>query len=220
MTKIESKNDKQNDEVRVSTPTTNKSSQDTPRTADSSLKPLTATTNVNTGEYFPCLRAMCEHDEGWHLAESFVPLPNQQSMDPYAAYLARVMTIVKSGSMASETRIFFNDTGLKLIAEIQNKAVNGDKKDLADSYLALRTFFTSEVEARRCYSLVPANKGLSDRLELEFCELKNGKRMWLCPNHVQQTNATVVRGDSSRGSTLGQNGSIYAKMLEIIQQEI
>lgn len=212
-----------------------KSPQSTPRTTnDSSSKqqqqrPQSGKGATNAAEYVTCVRPMCEHDEGWHLAESFVPLPNGQQHidDTYAAYLARVMTIVKTGSIASETHIFFSDAGRKLIAEIDAKAsaaaANGDgsielRDNLAESYTALRTFFTNEADEQRIYSLASAHKGTC-QLELEFCELKNGKRVWLCPSHVAKTNATVVRGDSSSGSGLGQLSSIYAKMLEFIQQD-
>lgn len=204
-----------------------KTTQNTPRDAGvSGFKPTTP-----TSEYFTCVRAMCEHDEGWHLAESFVPLTQSSSIDPYAAYLARVMNIIKTGSVASETRIFFNDAGRKLIAEIENKAVvgnssndgDGERKDMGESYVALRSFFTSEADVERAYSLVSARKG-SSQLELELCELKNGKRLWLCPAHVQKTNATVIRGGDSSGGAHGgassQNSSIYAKMLEFIQQDL
>lgn len=217
----------------IASSSSSKTAQNTPRggTQDAVASGFKSTTTTTpSSEYFTCVRAMCEHDEGWHLAESFVPLTQSSSCDPYAAYLARVMNIIKTGSVASETRIFFNDAGRKLIAEIENKAVavgsndgGGERKDMGESYVALRSFFASEADIERAYSLVSARKG-SSQLELELCELKNGKRLWLCPAHVQKTNATVIRGGDSSGGAHGgassQNSSIYAKMLEFIQQDL
>lgn len=172
---------------------------------------------------------MCEHDEGWHLADSVAPLSAATSLrqstleSSYSAYLARVMSIVKSGSLASEMKIMFSESGRNLLAEIEKRAVaqsqtaSETNNELAESYLAVRGFFAAELEANRVFSLVANPKELN-RPELEMCELRNGKTVWLCPKHVEKTNATVIR-DSARAVNATQNNTVYNKMLEFIALE-
>lgn len=193
-----------------------KQKQATPRPVETETR--------SSDEYVACIRPICEHDEGWHVAESFTALPSK-SVDPYAAYLARVMTIVKTGSMANEMRIFFSEQGRRLLGEIENKAISeeAERRDMTDSYTSLRAFFASELESKRVFSIAATDSSQSlidlNRLELDLCELKNGKLLWLCPRHVEKTNATVIQHVPRGGVNLAQNSSIYNKMLEFIHQE-
>lgn len=190
---------------------------------------------IKKAEYVTCIRAMCEHDEGWHMAESFVAFPKEANdlsslqLDTYAAYLARVMSIIKSGNTASEMRIFFSDEGRKTIDEIERRA-SAEKKDMDESYVALRKFFADEIVNKCVFPLAataaPAASGALaaenkdiNGLELELCELKNGKTAWLCPTHMKKTNATVIRNSSTRATLTQANNSIYNKMLKFIKND-
>lgn len=155
---------------------------------------------------------MCEYEEGWHLAECFLPITE---LSIYSAYLARVMNIIKNGNQSSELKIFFSDEGNKLMGEIDSKAVN-EKIELVESYTSLRAFFISQLEKKQVFSLIANTKDFN-KMDLELCEMKNGKVLWLCQKHIEKTNATVIK--DTRGTNVINNDLSQNKMLEFIQLE-
>lgn len=174
-------------------------------------KTVTKSESTKTDEpkYVKCLRPMCEHEEGWHLGESFVVL---DELANYASYLARVMNIIKSGNQSSELVVFYIDEGTKLLKEIEQKAVTG-KVDLADSYTSLRAFFVDKCQ-HDLHTLNQTAENLN-KLDLELCELKNGKELWLCDKHFKETNAMVV--SFSKNVTIVQNDTSENKMIKEIE---
>ena len=152
-----------------------------------------------SNDQLACIRVMCEHENEWHLSNTLAILPEPIATE-YSAYLARIMRILKSGSLANDMQIFACEAGAKLLADIEAKAVidsgDGDAK-LAASYTALRKFYIESYEAGK----VACAWGRVDD-DLSRCEMKNGKILWLCKRHVAETNARVLNNDNKANQHL------------------
>ena len=130
-------------------------------------------------ELYPCLRLLCEHEEGWHL-DQFYSIISELNPD-YCSYLARIMSVIKYGNLATEVQIFQSQEGLNLIKEIESKALTDeDADDIMESYMLVRQDLIDESTE---------NKVLHG---LKLCELKNGKVLWLCEKHIEETGACVL----------------------------
>lgn len=189
------------------------------------MKDTPAGKDLTEVEYVTCIRPMCEHDEGWHAADSFVRFElTKQAMDTYAPYLARVMSIIKSGgNLASEMRIFFSERGRDLVEAIEGAAAGAqsspsERPDMSEAYVALRRLVADEIDNKRVYSLTSLNE--LNRIELDWCELHSGKLVWLCPNHTSKTNATVIRDPATSTNLVQNTTSGYNKMIEFIKQDV
>lgn len=202
--------------------------------ADTGRKTETPTEAPIQVEYLKCLRPMCEFEEGWHLCDSFVLLPELNSL--YCIYLARIMNIIRNGNLSNELQIFSANQGIKLIEDIESKATasntEDDTNDINESYASLRKFFITECENKNLKSLHTILKFSKDNtnnknraeqssvsIGLERCELKNGKVLWLCKKHLEQSNARVLTDSKTQNTNalagFDQNKN---KMLDLIEE--
>lgn len=146
-------------------------------------------------EILTCVRVLCEHEEGWHPSESLIILP--EIIPEYCAYLARIMKIIKTGNLASDLPIFLTSNGEKLISDIENKALSENQK-ISESYISLRNFFINKCENK--HAIVSVDIDDDKDTDLQRCELKNGKILWLCNKHIAETNARILN-DANKIST-------------------
>jgi hypothetical protein len=145
----------------------------------------------------PCLRLMCENEEGWHPVSTFFGHTNTNLLtgsSSFNSYLLRIMNILKYGNLTNELTIFLSKQGTQIINEIENKPC---EYDLIESYGLLRKILINDFETGNIWSmnnleLNNNNQDVYDRIGLERCELKNGKILWLCKNHVSKTQANVL----------------------------
>ena len=143
---------------------------------------------------------MCEYEEGWHMAESHIKLADMNIN--FCAYLTRVMSLIKNGSLSTTLQIFLCEQGQKLLDEIEKNA-NSSNIEIRESYMALRKHFVNEH---------------TKSTDLNRCELKNGKTMWLCEKHATLTNAKIITDDLK---TIVTNNSdrLQTKLLENIHSQ-
>lgn len=140
-------------------------------------------------DLFTCIRPLCEHEEGWHLSKSFLILPD---LNPnYGPYLTRIMNIIKNGSLSNELQIFLTDHGDKLLRDLDKKSIN-ENSDISDSYLSLRRYFIEEFEKGHVFLTDEILSDNGPQIDLKRCELKNGKKLWLCKEHSLATNAKIL----------------------------
>lgn len=174
--------------------------------------------NTTTSKMVPCVRILCEHEESWHLSETFVLLTEMSSI--FSPYLARIMTIIKSGSGSSELMVFLSDKGRGLLEELEFSAKN-ETIDLAESYTSLRNYVISEIEKDNFYLINNKPKTKGYELDLLNCELKNGKIVWLCKNHTEKLNAKVISDQkASAGHQFDQTKNKMLQDIETINIEI
>ena len=180
-------------------------------TALTSIKPKSFAAKqqeTNEKEFSMCLRPMCEHEEGWHFPANEYLLITE--LNPhFCPYLARIMNIIKNGNLVNQMQIFLTEYGHKLISDIESKA---RKIDLSESYIELRKHFIFEYENSKTFTPNKENK-----TELKLCELKNGNISWLCPDHIDSTNARQIP-HSNIASPLNTDQNI--KLLNYIEQII
>jgi hypothetical protein len=179
---------------------------DSNRPSSSSKHPKLVKQPTIENEFSLCLRPMCEYDEGWHLCDTYLVLNDLNSR--FCSYLARIMNIIKNGNLANQLQIFLTEQGHKLISDIESKSA---QIELSESYLELRRYFISEYENLKVYT---PNEEKS--IDLKLCELKNGKISWLCPHHIETTNARKVPLSASNTSYNADDETI--KILKDIDQ--
>lgn len=136
-----------------------------------------------------CLRPMCEHDECWHFSEVLVLYPKILSAD--CVYLLRLMTILKNGNYSNQFGVLFTEQGKKIFDEIKEKAAE-DSTDICDSYNNFRNYFIKKYEEEDFYSLESDSDLNNNFFALNKCELKNGKILWLCPDHSKKSGGKVI----------------------------
>ena len=157
----------------------------------------------NTVELVPCLKPMCEYEEGWHLSETFTVLPELNTS--FCLYLARIMSLLKNGSVSTTMQVFLCEQGKKLLDDIEKVNSNSTSADIKESYISVRKHFVNEREEKNL------------KLDLKRCELKNGKIMWLCKEHAQITNSKIIN-DSLATIVSNKSEQSQIKFLEDIQQ--
>jgi hypothetical protein len=137
-----------------------------------------------------CVRPMCEHEEGWHCLDILVTMP--ETTRPLGAYLARIMNILKNGGETNQMRIFRVEQGQRSMNEAQTQATQTGNPSLEEAYQVLREIFINKFEKQEAFRVSGGEAVASSEelnLDLKRCELKNGKVLWLCEKHLQQTNA-------------------------------
>ena len=146
----------------------------------------------------PCLKLMCEYEEGWHPVSAFFghTQTNLLTTNSYYGYLSRIMNILKYGNnLTNELSVFMSKQGIQIINEIETKPC---ECDLLESYIGLRKILINDFDSGNVCAMTNNNLNDNDnnhvyiRTGLERCELKNGKILWLCKNHVMQTQASVI----------------------------
>ena len=166
--------------------------------AASRARPQTArrVDTISSSEYVPCIRAMCEFQEGWHPSSSFISITSNSSNETgsssllasFASYLTRVMSIVKNGPSSSELQVLLSAQGRRILGDLETKS-SVDHKDIVDSYVALVKHVLGkheqEQEQQQQDKLQHGdNFEGSSKMGLIRCELKSGKTMWLCKKHI------------------------------------
>ncbi|CAF0816500.1 unnamed protein product [Brachionus calyciflorus] len=144
-------------------------------------------------ELYTCIRPLCEHEEGWHLSNLVLVLP--ELLPEYCGYLLRIMNIIKNGPLSNDLQIFLLDSGHRLLADIEKKS--SLSLNIGESYLQLRKFYIEEYESKNVVLL----DGKDIKHDLNKCELKNGKILWLCKNHVESTNAKLIDDNTTNESS-------------------
>jgi hypothetical protein len=139
-------------------------------------------------ELVECVRTMCEHDEGWHVSETFFTLETNEAKTSLSSYFARIMSIIKNSPLRNELLIFQKEAGKNFLAEMESKAKMRDN-DLASSYKLLREMYINEYQSGKISNVTQSadNYEVND-MDLKRCELKNGKILWLCEKHIKETN--------------------------------
>lgn len=146
--------------------------------------------NNLSSKLIPCIRPMCEHEESWHFSDCIVILP--ELLSSYCPFLVRIISILRNGSSSNELGVFLTEQGNKLFNDMEEKSL-GESLDIADSYNNFREFFINEFENDRYFSLSwLSGNSTTKALGLENCELRNGKILWLCKNHIEQTDAEIL----------------------------
>lgn len=174
--------------------------------------PETSTREVKE-EFVPCIRVMCEHENEWHPSNLLLVLLEPVSTE-YASYLARVMRIVKNGNLAGEIQVLITESGAKLMADLEAKAIaesSGGESKLEESYAALRKFYYDCHENKQ----VLCESG-DVNVELKRCELKNGRVVWLCEKHILETNARVL--NDANKTTAKAEVDLNSEMIHDIDQ--
>ncbi len=164
-----------------------------------------------------CLRPMCEHEEGWHLSENYVLFTELTSKS--GPYLARMMNILKNGSLANQLLVFQTEQGQKLMSDFEQSQGN---VSLDESYRELRTTYIKKYE-NRTKVVNESGEVLEDsgKLDLKRCEMKNGKIMWLCKQHISATYAREL-ADSQVSHSTGDSeiNKKFLNDLETIQVDL
>jgi len=166
-------------------------------------------------ELQPCIRALCEAEDGWHLSSTFVCL--KEVKPQLCPYLARVMNILKSGNISNQLNVFSTEQGSQLIKDIENKSAANDV-DVSESFIQLRQLFIDEFESGNALSFEMFKGGQAKKMSLERCEMKNHKILWLCKAHVDLLGPKVLNeSDKDTSDTaLNQANNMILKELESI----
>jgi hypothetical protein len=148
--------------------------------------------NQNETKNAACLKTMCEYEEGWHPSGTMINFDVFESN--YFAYLTRIMNILKFGNLSTELKIFLTSQGTNVLNDIDSylsnnentskKTLNSDQ-ELTESYISVRDYFIAQLES---------NKSIN--IGLQRCELRNGKILWLCQEHIKKCSARVLMEDS------------------------
>lgn len=170
-------------------------------------------------ELVPCIRVMCEAEDGWHLSSSFI-LVSEFTVQ-FATYFSRIMNILKNGSVSNQMNIFCTDQGSILLGEINSKASKNDK-DVPEGYLSIRSSFIDELNADKLFSLDDFQASGEDlsKLSLERCELKNHKILWLCKKHIEKLQVKVLNENAASSDISNENNAKILDELELINSEL
>ncbi len=169
-----------------------------------------------------CIRPMCEFDEGWHVTESYLPLENKTLIGSYSAYLARLINILKNGNQASHQLIFSTSDGQKLVQQIESRVKVVDEgstehDSIFSSYEELRRKFATDYMNNKLCSTNESINGLHN--SLKRCELKSGKTLWLCAEHMRVTNARALAYDDSKANLADEFDRLTLNMLEFLRSK-
>ena len=138
------------------------------------------------------------------------------SIARFAPYLYRIMNILKSGGgeTTSELGIFATQRGQQLLGQLEAgeqsssssssslSSLTVDETHIAESYVALRAHFIDKW------------RGGGD-MDVERCELKSGKRLFLCKKHVESTHARLVSNEQAARS--GAETSAEATIIKMLE---
>lgn len=177
----------------------------------------------------PCIRVLCEHEEGWHLAPSCILIDDIKKS--YMSYLGRLVKILNDDILASELTLFSCESGKMLMSDLSD----GGPAEFEDSYKSLKEDYIREVEENRVIILEalnsnePINSSFQsktsgsnvdlreskklNRIGLRRCELKTGRILWLCSNHIDKMSARILNDDFD-SQQVEQDDQYRTKMLE------
>ncbi|XP_055863720.1 uncharacterized protein LOC106053574 [Biomphalaria glabrata] len=129
-----------------------------------------------------CAQLLCEHEEGWHLSGSALPLDDGfgRTIDQYIPYLARMTLIAKYSKKIVLNCLTTRNGQMYLKWLEENPSVNAD---FQSSYVSLRQVI---------YNADPKYQ----MAKLERCLMPSGKYTWLCETHRRAARVTVVPRES------------------------
>jgi len=175
----------------ITSPTPSASGRDS-RSSINRIKSAKTTRSSKSNElkHNVCLKTMCEYEEGWHPTGMAISFDIFESN--YFAYLTRIMNILKFGNLSTELKIFLTSQGNNVLNDIDsfllnNENMSGEKESLnndqqlTESYISIRSYFISQLESNQ-----------SIYVDLQRCELKNGKILWLCQKHIDKCSARIL----------------------------
>jgi hypothetical protein len=171
---------------------------------------------VKINKYKTCLRPMCEYDEGWHVVNTYVPF-NSLPSEAYL-YLFKIMNIVKNGSYSNQLPVFLTKEGDNLMKEIAEKCDQVKAIEMQTSFSKIAEFIErNEILSSKTVDISNNNKNNTISNSKDFgikqCELKNGKRLWLCNEHIEFTEARLINEEKT---TKDDNVNDEIKMLDFI----
>ncbi len=150
-----------------------------------------------------CLKTLCEYEEGWHVNIQS-PLLIENVEFSYYAYLARIMNILKYGNLSTELKIFLTKNNiLNDIEEYMKDKINENNNS------------NIELEFNQSYMALRYNYAISQSLnigDIQRCELKSGKILWLCQNHIEECDARVLK-DSSVETNFNENINLKSTII-------
>ena len=124
------------------------------------------------------------------------------------------MNILKFGNLSTELKIFLTSQGNNILNEIDSFFLNNENmssekaslnndQELTESYISIRNYFISQLETNQ-----------SIYVDLQRCELKNGKILWLCQNHIDKCSARVLMDsvDVTFNENINSNATIINEL--------
>ena len=171
-------------------------------------------------KFIPCIRDMCEAEEGWHLSSSFVPLPVSDLSPNISSYLSRIMNILKNGSISNQMNIFNTEEGSNLMNLIEKNS-SADDNVVPTGYIDVRDKFIEAIENDNIFSLASfhLNDDPINKLSLDRCELKNHKVLWLCKNHSEKLNAKVLNENSKETAAINETAYRILEVFDNLNME-
>lgn len=137
------------------------------------------------------------------MSDSYLLLDNNTLPPGYAPYLARIMNLIKNGDLAPQLKAFTTPEGQKMLEDIESKVAPPAESEssqsssddaIFQSYSKLRSDFIDKLEKLSVMSL-SLDVNSVNRLDLKRGELRNGKMLWMCPNHISASGASIVAED-------------------------
>ena len=137
-----------------------------------------------------CLKTLCEYEEGWHVNIQS-PLLIENVEFSYYAYLSTELKIfLTQNNILNDIEQYMKDK----INENNNSNI---ELEFNQSYMALRSYAISQ----------SLNIG-----DIQRCELKSGKILWLCQNHIEECDARILK-DSSVETNFNENINLKSTII-------
>lgn len=175
---------------------------------------LTKTKSIDLQNNNFCVKALCEHEYGWHPCEPSISYDlDAQIFDSHAAYFLRIMTLVKHSKML-DLDILHNEDILdgyliKAEEKIENQssvnAIPTRSKpssmpvltDLRESFNSITNYVQREIMQ---FDKKDDNENESNPNNIKYfdlcrCNLPSGKILWLCPEHRKDPNIQILTTD-------------------------
>ena len=163
-----------------------------------------------------CMRPMCEFDEGWHILPNSYILSNESLLPKYYSYLVRVMNIIKNGNLSNQLQIFLNQKGIEMLEDLEKKLIqmnDSEETIFNESYLSFLKHFTSQLDAEK-----KINESNHEVMGLKRCEMKNGKVIWMCNQHIEMTNPKILEFNIKNEAGTNLNEQLAVQMLHDIEE--
>ena len=90
---------------------------------------------------------------------------------------------------------------------------NSEETIFSESYLALLKHFSSQLEAEK--KLDDSNHEV---MGLKRCEMKNGKVLWMCKQHIEMTNPKILEFNLKNDTSTNLNEQLAIQMLHDIEE--
>ncbi|XP_012936376.2 uncharacterized protein LOC106011403 [Aplysia californica] len=145
------------------------------------------------GEPF-CLKVMCEHEEGWHICKTSMPLKMNEELKGHlkgcSPYMARMFAILRQSAVS--LNCFEGPIGQKFTQWIEQNAL--EHVNFLESYGALRNKLVEDSET----------ESGSVVCQLHRCHLPTGKIYWLCDKHSNGPRIAKLSTESASSSEVGR----------------